>query len=88
MTKPNLHLIEPKPETVAQKVRRLQGDAQKLAQGHVRDLLAGMASLEALAREIAEGGSAYHHGSQELASRVAQSLASQRLSLAQIVERL
>lgn len=75
----------PKTETVAQRVRRLQAEAQQLARDHVRALEASMAQTEAIAREIATGGGVYHYGSQEMAGRIAESLESQLLTLRQIM---
>lgn len=89
--KPPLHVVAadepPRPETVAQRVRHLQAEAQRLAADHVQGLLESMAWTTALAREIAEGGPCYHHGTQERARRIADELESQRQTLEQIVAR-
>ena len=65
----------PKPETVAQRVRRLQAEAKALAASHVRDLIATLAEAEALAVEIAEGGEVYGPGVRDEARRAVEDLA-------------
>lgn len=77
-----------KPENVAERIRRLQAEAQGLARAHVQALALKMAETEAMAREIARGGEAYHMGTRELAGRVADDLASKLLTLQQIVKRI
>lgn len=68
---PNLSLVgaEPKPETVAAKVRRLQAEAKALARDHVHALTAAITEAETIAAEIAEGGDAYPAGIRDLARR-------------------
>ena len=86
-----LHIATPadaKPETVAQRVRRLQAEAKALAKDHVSSLLASMTETEGLAREIASGGEIYHPGAQERARRIADELASQRATLEAIARRV
>jgi len=61
-----------KPETVAQRVRRLQVEAKQLAKDHVHALTAAIMSAEAIAAEIAEGGDAYPPGIRDLARRFAE----------------
>ena len=63
-----------KPETVAERVRRLQAEAKNLAKDHIRALSAAMVGVEQMAAEIAEGGDAYPVGVRELASRLADEL--------------
>ncbi len=64
----------PRPETVAQRVQRLQAEARQLAKDHVKALAMAMVSLEALAAEIAEGGDAYPPGIRDVARRLAEDL--------------
>ena len=61
-----------KPETVAQRVRRLQTEARELAKDHIRALSEAILSAEQLAAEIAEGGDAYPPGIRDLARRFAE----------------
>ncbi len=63
-----------KPETVAQRVRRLQAEAKTLAKDHVATFGVAMADLGQLAHEIAEGGEAYAPGIRDLARRLAEEL--------------
>jgi hypothetical protein len=66
----DLHTASPaKPETVAERVRRLQAEARQLAKDHVRALSEAMMSAEQIAAEIAEGGDAYPPGIRDLARR-------------------
>ena len=58
-----------KPETVAERVRRLQAEAKQLAKDHIHALTAAMVDVEQMAREIAEGGEAYPAGVRDLARR-------------------
>lgn len=85
--KPNLQLVGPAPETVAQKVRRLQAEAKALAKDHVRALAAEMVRIEQIAAEIAEGGEAYPVGVRELTSRLVEDIESRVQTLEAIVSR-
>jgi hypothetical protein len=58
-----------KPETVAQRVRRLQAEARQLAKDHIHAFTAAMTQVEEMAAEIAEGGDAYPAGVRDLARR-------------------
>ena len=59
----------PKPETVAERVRKLQAEARQLAKDHIHAFTAAMTELEQMAAEIAEGGDAYPAGVRDLARR-------------------
>jgi hypothetical protein len=58
-----------KPETVAERVRRLQTEAKQLARDHIHALTAAIMDAEQIAAEIAEGGEAYPAGIRDLARR-------------------
>ncbi len=58
-----------KPETVAERVRKLQAEARQLAKDHIHAFTAAMTELEQMAAEIAEGGDAYPAGVRDLARR-------------------
>ena len=60
---------EQRPETVAERVRRLQAEAKQLAKDHIHALTAAMSEVEKMAAEIAEGGDAYPAGVRDLARR-------------------
>ena len=64
-----------KPETVGQRVRKLQAEARQLAKDHVHALAAAIEAAEQIAAEIAEGGEAYPAGVRDLARRFAEDAA-------------
>jgi hypothetical protein len=68
----NNDLSPAKPETVAERVRKLQSEAKQLAKDHIHALTAAMADVERMAAEIAEGGDAYPAGVRDLARRFAE----------------
>ena len=68
----NNDLNIPKPETVAERVRRLQAEAKQLAKDHIRSLTAAITEVEKMAAEIAAGGDAYPAGVRDLARRFAE----------------
>jgi hypothetical protein len=65
----NNDLTPTKPETVAERVRRLQAEAKQLAKDHIHTLTAAIVEVEKIASEIAEGGDAYPAGVRDLARR-------------------
>lgn len=83
----DLKPVLPKPETVAQRVQRLQAEAKQLAKDHIKALTTAMVSLEELAAEIAEGGDAYAPGVRDVARRLAEDLDSRVQTLDAIVAR-
>ena len=72
--KPDLHLVapEPKPETVGEKVCRLQAEAQQLAADHITQVVLAMFAASKGATEIATGGAAYPDGVRQEMERLAQ----------------
>jgi hypothetical protein len=80
-------LPAPRPETVAERIRRLQAEARSLAKDHVKSLTAAMVDLEQLAAEIAEGGEAYAPGVRDLARRLVEDLDSRVQTLEAIAAR-
>ena len=61
-----------RPETVAERVRRLQAEARQLAKDHIHALSEAILNAESIAAEIAEGGDAYPPGIRDLARRFAE----------------
>lgn len=61
-----------KPETISQRVRRLQLEARSLAKDHIRALNQAIVEVERLAAEIADGGEAYPAGVRDLARRLVE----------------
>lgn len=72
--------VVPKPEeSVGQRVKRLQQEAQRLSHDHVNEFVALLNVTCAAAKEISKGGSAYPEGIRDLCRRFADS--SEPLSL-------
>ncbi|NEX93825.1 hypothetical protein [Caulobacter sp. 17J65-9] len=63
---------EPKAESPAQRIKRLQAEAQSLAREHVGLLQNLLKELAVVAEEIADGGDAYPVGAREIARRLAE----------------
>ena len=61
----------PANETLAEQIRRLQGEAKSLAKSHVDALRLALIEVERLSEEIGEGGDVYPTGIRELARRFA-----------------
>ena len=77
-----------KPETTADRVRRLQLEAKALAVEQVEALEKMLLEAAAMAREIAEGGDAYPVGAREIAGRLTTDLPSKAETLKAIVSRV
>ena len=80
-------IMQPKAETVSERVRRLQAEARQLAKDHIKSLSAAMVDLEQLAAEIAEGGDAYAPGVRDVARRLVEDLDSRVQTLEAIAAR-
>ncbi len=94
--KPDLRLVQAeaeiydlmrKPETTAERVKRLQLEARALAVEQVEVLERALLEAAALAKEIADGGDAYPVGAREIASRLVTDLPSKAETLKAIVGR-
>lgn len=77
-----------KPETVAERVRRLQAEAKQLAKDHIHALSAAMLEVEQMAAEIAEGGDAYPPGVRDLARRFVEDVEARVQTLEAITARV
>jgi hypothetical protein len=75
------------PESLSQRIRRLQAEARAMAHEHVEVLRLSIAETARLAAEIADGGEAYPVGARELARRLAESAPHQSQTLAAINDR-
>ncbi len=75
------------PETVAQRVQRLQAEAHMLAREEVQALEVQLRAAIAKAQEIAKGGEAYPAGVREIAERIAEDMDNRTQTLQAIVER-
>ncbi len=75
------------PETVAQRVQRLQAEAHMLALEEVQSFEAVLRTAVAKAQEIAKGGDAYPAGIRDMAERIAEDLDNRTQTLQALVER-
>jgi DNA-binding ferritin-like protein len=75
------------PESVADRVKRLQQEAKILAQEEVETLERQMEALAAHAKAIAEGGDAYPAGVRDLAGRIAADIDQKAHMLQALLER-
>ncbi len=75
------------PESISQRVKRLQLEAQGLAREHIQALEAALAEAAKIAAEVATGGDAYPVGVRELADRLAPDLDAQRNTIEALVTR-
>ena len=69
-----IYQLDRKPETPAQRIRRLQNEAKLLAREQIEELSKGIKLLAVQSDEIARGGEAYPAGIRELASRMTEDL--------------
>jgi hypothetical protein len=82
-----LYNLSKGPESVADRVKRLQADAHMLAREEVQALENQLRAAVAKANEIAKGGEAYPAGVRELAERMADDIEGRAQTLQAIVER-
>ena len=75
------------PESVADRVKRLQREAKLLAQEEVESLEQKMEAVSAQARAIAEGGEAYAPGVRDLAGRIASEIDQRAQMLQALLEK-
>lgn len=75
------------PDTVADRVKRLQQEAKLLAQEEVESLEHKMEAVCAQAKAISEGGEAYPAGVRDLAGRIAADIDQKAQILQAILER-
>ena len=72
---------------LADRVRRLQAEAQGLAREHVAALQGAMVVVERLAAEIAMGGEVYPPGIRDIARRLADDCAARAQTIATLAGR-
>jgi molybdate-binding protein len=93
--KPNLTLVSDdvyhlnrKPETGAERIRRLQLEAKVLAREQIEGLERSMLALADQARELSEGGDAYPVGIRDLAARMAEELDAKAQTMKAVMDRV
>lgn len=70
-----------RPETIAERVKRLQAEAASLASEHVMALESALHAAARIAAEIAAGGDAYPVGIRDIAERMAPDLEAASLNI-------
>ncbi len=75
----------PAAATAAERIRRLQQEAQALARVEIEALHEAMVNLSRQAEEVAEGGDAYAIGARELARRLAEEVGAKAQTLQAIL---
>ena len=92
--KPNLTLVSDdiyhfnrRPESSAERIRRLQLEAKMLAREQIQALEVSMRTLAAQAREMSTGGDAYPVGVREMAGRLADDLDAKAQTIDAVMER-
>ena len=78
---------EPALESVADKIRRLQEEAQSFARDHAKTVVDKIVELEALAEEVVAGGDAYPVGIREAMRKLGPELMQARLNVGSILAR-
>jgi hypothetical protein len=76
------------PDTVADRVKRLQEEARLLAREGIQSFENALHACAAMADEIAKGGDAYPVGARAMAEQIAEELPLRAQSLRAIMERI
>ncbi|MBE7219680.1 MAG: hypothetical protein INR64_14505 [Caulobacteraceae bacterium] len=82
-----LYRLDREPETVRDRVQRLQQEARLLAREEVQSLETRLAECIAIARSIGEGGDAYPAGVRELCERMTAEIEGRLQTLTAIADR-
>jgi hypothetical protein len=83
-----VYRLDRPPETISERARRRQFEAQMLAREHIGQLRSAMRDAEGLAGVVAQGGEIYPAGVRDAANRILAYLESQAQILDTLVERL
>lgn len=88
---PNLsvvaHPAPARPETTAERVKRLQAEAKGLARDHVKSLTGLLCQVETMATEIADGGDAYPPGVRDVARQLVEDSGARAQTIEAIMSR-
>jgi hypothetical protein len=74
-------------ETLSERIRRLQAEAQAMARMHIEALEEKLCEVRAISLEIAEGGAVYPVGAREIARRLVEESEARAQTLDVIVSR-
>ncbi|MDO1559774.1 hypothetical protein Q0812_10085 [Brevundimonas sp. 2R-24] len=75
------YALDRKPETVAERVKRLQAEARLLAKEELEGLQLALHEAARRAAEVAQGGEAYPVGAREIARQLEEDLKAKAASL-------
>ena len=79
--------LEPRTESISDRVRRLQTEARGLAREHIMALQSALITVESLSAEIADGGEAYPPGVRDIARRLVEECEARVQTLEAITKR-
>jgi hypothetical protein len=88
ITPDGVYRLDREPETISERARRRQFEAQMLAREHIGQLRQAMEEAEALAGVVANGGDVYPAGVRDAASRLLHQLESQAQTLDTLLQRI
>jgi len=76
-----------KPESAAERIKRLQLEARLLAREQIDELAKALLAVSRLAEQIAQGGDAYPVGARELCRSLIEDLQARSMTLTAIADR-
>ncbi len=82
-----VYVMGQKPESRAERIRRMQSNAKALAREQIEAMTEAMLEVAHMADEIATGGEAYPVGVREMASRLRADLENQAKSVEALLSR-
>ena len=85
---PEAQKASPVPASAADRIRKLQAEAQALARSQIEELHVGMLALAQQAEEISDGGEAYPVGARELARRLVDEVGARAQTLQAILSKV
>lgn len=75
------------PESISDRVKRLQAEARGLAREHILALKAALEEVERLAAEVAAGGEAYPAGVRDIARRLTEDCEAKGQTITMLTQR-
>jgi hypothetical protein len=88
ITPDGVYRLDRPPETISERARRRQFEAQMLAREHIDQLREALQEAEGLAGIVAQGGEIYPAGVRDAAGRLLSQLQGQAQTLDTLLERI